>query len=127
MHKNDLKLLNFAANIAQRSDMRTKHGCIIIDNKGNIISTAYNKTLNLSSEKLKKFDKNNKVSRHAEENALFKVDKRKLFGAKLYVVRTVSLNENENILLNSKPCEKCKNIIEKYMKKFGLKKVYYTI
>ena len=129
MHKSDIEIMHYAAHIAQRSDMRSKHGCVIIDNKGNIISTAYNKTLNISNEKLRNYDKNNKVSQHAEENALRHVDKRKLCGARLYVVRSVCQDHKDNkdhILMNSKPCKRCTSIIETCMKKFGLKSVYYS-
>ena len=123
-HKSDLILMDYAANLAQRSDMRTKHGCVIVDNKGSIISEAYNKTINLPPHKLKNYDRNNKISRHAEENALRNVDKRKLYGARLYVVRSNDINDN--FFMNSKPCLKCTAIIEKCMRKFGLKVVYYS-
>jgi deoxycytidylate deaminase len=118
--------MEYAANIAQRSDMRTKHGCVIIDKKGTIISSAYNKTLNLSTNKFKKYDRNNKISRHAEENALWNVDKRKLYGARLYVVRSGGCLKTDHFYMNSKPCKKCTYIIEECMKKFGLKVVYYS-
>ena len=124
-HKSDIELMQYAAQIAQRSDMRNKHGCVIIDNKGSIISVAYNKTLNIPAHKLKTFDKNNKTSRHAEENALRHVDKRKLCGARLYVVRSGPCND-PNPFMNSKPCKRCTSIIETCMDKFGLKVVYYS-
>jgi deoxycytidylate deaminase len=118
--------MEYAASIAQRSDMRTKHGCVIIDYKGSIISAAYNKTLNIPSHKLKEYDRNNKISRHAEENALRNVDKRKLCGARLYVVRSGGCFETNSFFMNSKPCKRCTAIIETCMKKFGLKSVYYS-
>jgi deoxycytidylate deaminase len=124
-HKSDLELMQYAADIAQRSDMRTKHGCVIIDNKGTIISTAYNKTLNISPHKLKEYDRSNKISRHAEENALRHVDRRKLSGARLYVVRSENTSIN-NCFMNSKPCKRCSDIIESCMRRFGLKAVYYS-
>jgi deoxycytidylate deaminase len=120
-HKSDLELMKYAATIANKSDMEKKHGCVIIDKKGCIISTAYNKTLNIPPHQLKTYDKSNKFSRHAEENALWNVNKKKLYGAKLYVVRTGS-----SLLLNSKPCKKCMDIIETCMVKYGLKVAYYS-
>ena len=124
-HKSDLELMQYAADIAQRSDMRTKHGCVIVDYKGSIISVAYNKTLNIPPHKLKEYDRSNKISRHAEENALRHVDRRKLCGARLYVVRSENTNL-ENCFMNSKPCKRCSAIIETCMRKFGLKVVYYS-
>jgi ATP-binding cassette subfamily F protein 3 len=62
---------------------------------------------------------------YEEEKALRNVDHKKLLGAILYVVRYDILTEED--FMNSKPCKRCTIIIEKYMKKFGLKKVYYTI
>jgi len=125
-HKADIEIMQYAADIAQRSDMRSKHGCVIVDSKGSIISAAYNKTLNISSHKLKVYDRNNKVSRHAEENALRHVDKRKLCGARLYVVRSGGCINTDHYLMNSKPCKRCTDIIETCMRKFGLKVVYYS-
>jgi len=125
-HKADIEIMQYAADIALRSDMRSKHGCVIVDSKGSIISTAYNKTLNISSHKLKVYDRNNKVSRHAEENALRHVDKRKLSGARLYVVRSGGCINADHLLMNSKPCKRCTDIIETCMRKFGLKVAYYS-
>jgi len=127
IHKYDIKLMEYCSDIALKSDMRSKHGCIIVDKNGNIISTAYNKTLNISPHKLKNLNKDDKFSVHAEENALNNVDKTKLYGAKLYVIRLGGNIENNPLILNSKPCKRCTSIIEKCMKKFGLKRVYYSI
>ena len=128
IHRNDNEIMHVALDIAQKSDMRSKHGCVIIDKKGNIISSACNKTLNLPRTSLfnkKDFDKNTKISRHAEENALRNVDPRKLSGARLYVVRS-GMNPSNPLFMNSKPCKRCTAIIEACMKKFGLKIVYYS-
>jgi deoxycytidylate deaminase len=125
IHKTDNLILQIAIEMAKKSDMRTKHGCIIIDYKGSIISKAYNKNLIVSSKQFDNFTQNTKVSYHAEENALRNVDPKKLSGAKLYVIR-YGFQENNPLLMNSKPCKKCTCIIEKYMKKYGLKTVYYS-
>lgn len=128
-HRLDLFYLDTAHKIALKSDMQHKHGCVIVDNKGNIISSGYNKFLNIPNDKIKIFkkDTNVKLSRHAEEMALKNVDPKKLDGAKLYIVR-INLDENNicNDFLYSKPCKKCTSIIHSCMKKFGLKTVYYT-
>jgi len=125
IHKYDNKILDIALNIAKKSDMRCKHGCVIIDNRGNIISTAFNNSIITSKDKLYSINKCHNITIHAEEKALRNVDHKKLLGAILYVVRYDILTEED--FMNSKPCKRCTIIIEKYMKKFGLKKVYYTI
>jgi deoxycytidylate deaminase len=125
IHKTDNLIMQIAVEMAKKSDMRSKHGCIIIDNKGSIISKAFNKTLNVSSKQYDNFTQSTKVSCHAEENALRNVDPKKLNGAKLYVIRWGCIDTNP-LFMNSKPCKKCTCIIEKYMKKFGLKTVYYS-
>lgn len=127
IHKLDDYIMHEAIEIAKKSDMRSKHGCIIIDNKGNIISSACNRTLHISSEQYIKdnFHKGIKVSRHAEENALRNVDHKKLYGARLYVVRWGVISSNPTFM-NSKPCERCTKIINTCMKKFGLKVAYYS-
>lgn len=124
-HKFDTEIMLSAIEIAKKSDMRVKHGCIIIDNKGTIISKACNKMLNFDTEKIKNRDQYLKVSYHAEENALKQVNPKKLFGAKLYVVRYG--NSDNKFFANSKPCDRCTIIIDKYMKKYGLKNVFYSV
>lgn len=126
IHKIDSEIMNYAANIAQFSDMKNKHGCVIIDNKGDIISTGVNKAkIHVNLNKFKKFNKNNKISCHAEEDALRNVDIRKLKGAKLYVIR-LNYTTPYPRFTDSKPCNKCTCIIESCMKKYGLKVVYYS-
>lgn len=131
IHKTDNEIMMLAIEVAKKSDMRCKHGCVIIDNKGNIISTGYNKMIPASYNILKlnlykeDFEKKYKLSRHAEENALRNADPRKLCGAKLYVVRWGN-QDNNPLFMQSKPCKRCTLIIESCMKKFGLRVVYYT-
>jgi tRNA(Arg) A34 adenosine deaminase TadA len=128
VHKSDNLYLKHAYETAKKSDMEHKHGCIIVDNKGNIISSGYNKFLNVPKDKLQKFNKNTniKISKHAEEMALKNADPKKLFGAKLYIVRINLQHFNNNPFMCSKPCKRCTAIIESCMKKCGLKIVYYT-
>jgi len=130
IHKTDNEIMMIAIEVAKKSDMRCKHGCVIIDNKGNIISTGYNKMIPASCNILKlnlyKEDfERCKLSRHAEENALRNADPRKLCGAKLYVVRWGN-KDNNPLFMQSKPCKRCTLIIESCMKKFGLRVVYYS-
>ena len=122
IHKYEINIIMDALDIAKKSDMRAKHGCIIIDNKGNTISKACNKS---KLTKFEFYDKYNKMSAHAEECALNQVNPKKLYGARLYVVR-YGYNEGCPLIMNSKPCKRCQIIIEKYMNKFGLKCAYYS-
>jgi deoxycytidylate deaminase len=129
IHKNDYEIMLYAVELAKKSNMSNKHGSVIIDNKGNIISTGFNKMLCISKDKLKIFDKDTKVkiSNHAEEVALKKADPKKLNGAKLYIIRAgVGICGENPIFMNSKPCKRCTQIIETCIKKFGLKAVYYS-
>ena len=128
IHKNDSQYMKEAFIIAQKSNMINKHGCIIVDNKGNIISSGYNSALYVNKDKLKTYDKNTniKISKHAEENALKNVNPKKLYGAKLYIVRINTDINNLDIFKYSKPCKRCTSIIETCMKKCGLKIVYYS-
>ncbi len=127
IHKSDYDYLMHAHEISKKSDMTNHHGCVIVDKKGNIISTGYNKFLFVPKDKITIFNKYNhvKISIHAEEVALKKADPKKLFGAKLYVVRSCLTNEN-TLFMCSKPCNRCTSIIQTCMHKFGLKIAYYT-
>ena len=126
-HKKDYEILYYALELSKKSTMQNKHGIVIVDKKGNIISTGYNQILFVPKEKIKIYNKNTniKISRHAEEVALKNADPRKLNGAKLYVIRWTTCNGN-TIFTNSKPCKRCTSIIETCIKKCGLKVVYYT-
>ena len=126
-HKKEYEILDYALELSKKSSMYYKHGSVIVDKKGNIISTGYNKFLCFPIEKIKVFDKhtNVKISKHAEEMALKNADPKKLNGAKLYVIRW-STNDGNIVFTNSKPCKRCTSIIETCIKKFGLKVVYYT-
>lgn len=121
MRKSHETMLYYAKNIAEKSKMRVQHGCVIVDSKGYIISTAFNKYNHFYNIQ-KPWQKGSRLSCHAEEGALKKVNFNKLEGAKLYVVRISYSGE----LLNSKPCERCTKIINKFIHKYGLKEVYYS-
>jgi len=133
IHKNDYEIMLYAVELAKKSNMANKHGSVIVDNKGNIISTGFNKMIYVPKDKLKIFDKNTrvKISNHAEEVALKKADPKKLNGAKLYIIRAALGTETgfcgeAPIFMNSKPCKRCTQIIESCIKRFGLKVVYYS-
>lgn len=127
MPKIPASFLQEAINEAEKSEMRSRHGCIIVDSNGALISKAYNKYEGIPEHQLKHTTKNKAIrySRHAEELALNNVDRKKINGAKLIVIR-LSCDKSENLFMNSKPCSRCTIIIDKFIKKFGLKSVYYS-
>jgi tRNA(Arg) A34 adenosine deaminase TadA len=127
IHKFDDYIIRYALKIAEKSDMKCKHGCVIIDRKGSIISAQHNKMIHVPNikELNKNFQKGKKMSIHAEENALRNVDQTKLNGATMYVVRK-GCEENNLLCMNSKPCKRCTIIIKVFMKKHGLKNVMYS-
>ena len=59
---------------------------------------------------------------HAERSVLKKVDHKKLQGAVLVVVRVNSAGQ----LVNSRPCHECQKHLEKCMRTYGLRCVYYS-
>jgi deoxycytidylate deaminase len=129
IHKYDIHLMEYCVEIAKKSNMNSKHGCVIIDKKGKIISSACNKRKSMKMEHISDINKRKqkRFSKHAEETALKNVNRNKLKGAILYVIR-YGHNENtdETYFLNSKPCEKCTSIIKASIFKYGLKVAYYS-
>ena len=66
---------------------------------------------------------------HAERNVVKEIGNiHELKGAEMYVVR-ISRNKDievEDPFVGSKPCAQCRVFLEKCMKDYGLKNVYYT-
>ena len=122
MRNHDYDIAYHACIIAEKSDMKCKHGCVILDKKGKKISSACNTSVLGESDIDKRYKNGKRISIHAEENALRCVDIKKLNGARLYVFRKGQGDQ----ILNSKPCERCITIINSFMKKYGLKIVYYS-
>lgn len=106
--------MNKAAQLAFRSNLGHRHGCIIVDDStSEILSTGYNHT---------KIHMYHKLSCHAEIDALMKIKRNvDLSNSKMYIVRIGSDNLG-NPLKMSKPCEGC----TKAILKSGIKKVYYS-
>lgn len=67
---------------------------------------------------------------HAEKNVIKKLgDISQLRGADMYVIRhgrKSSQEDNSDGFLCSKPCHDCQLFLEKCMREYGLKNVYYT-
>ena len=127
IHKFDLNLMEYCVEIAKKSNMNSKHGCVIIDKKGNIISSACNKRRSMETEHIPDINirRQKKFSKHAEETALKNVNRNNLKGAILYVVR-YGHNHTNPYFMNSKPCEKCTAIIKAAIERHGLKAAYYS-
>jgi hypothetical protein len=63
---------------------------------------------------------------HAEENVVRVLgDYSKLKDADMYIMR-YGRGEDSDKFINSKPCDKCRCFLNKCMKKYGLRNVYYT-
>lgn len=108
--KND-DYMRIAAEVAKKSSMIQKHGCVIVYKK-KIIATGYNTMPTMFNNSL-----------HAEINAMNKVKNKQylLKDAELYVVR-IGTDSFNNVLKYSKPCENCRKKIEQNK----IRKVYYS-
>lgn len=106
--------LKKAAQLAMKSDMTHRHGCVIVDSKTDeIISTGYNR---------KATHMYHTFSRHAESEALRKLKKSMdSSNLEMYVVR-VGPESLGHPLKMSKPCEGC----SRQILKSGIAKVYYS-
>jgi len=113
---------SLASFVAHKSDCRTKHGAVVV-HRGRVVSTGYNHEHGFDRHASTYL--NNHISCHAECDALRNCpNKQFLRGADLYIVR---INLNSDGLLNSEPCRNCKMVIENYMRRFGLRNVYYSV
>jgi Cytidine and deoxycytidylate deaminase zinc-binding region len=66
------------------------------------------------------------VTIHAEKNVVKQLgDTAKLKNADMYVMRC-GKGENCGTFVNSKPCADCEYFLNKCMRKYGLRNVYYT-
>jgi len=92
-----------AFNQALKSDMNFNHGSVVIY-RGKIIGKGFNRYINS--------DYCDKVSLHAEVSA------KELKKCELIVIRI----NKEGGCLNSRPCCKC----EEYINKFSIKKVFHS-
>jgi len=108
------KYLIKAAKVASKSSMTHRHGAVIV-HKNEVIASGYNYSTSYLCHD---------YSIHAEVAAISKLKGRSkefLSECELYVVRIAHLS-HEGVLKYSKPCDRCKEIIEK----FNIKKTYYS-
>ena len=114
---------------ALKSNMSSKHGCII-RKRDKIIARGHNKLL----IKYGQFNSRTKNIRsvHAEIDALSNTDKRYLKNTTLYVVRIkpacdehkIMTSQLKEILCNSEPCKNCNRIIHKKFNCYKLNILY---
>jgi deoxycytidylate deaminase len=113
--------MHYAMIEAQKGSMYYRHGAIIVKDE-KIIGKGHNYTTfrrhhNYGSE----------YSVHAEIDALNSVaNRRDLKGATMYVIRLMRTVETNDVFGNSLPCRQCFIKINKFMRKYGLAKVYYS-
>lgn len=103
-----------AKQLASKSTMSHKHGCVIVKN-GDIISTGINKYINYFEHQ---------YSIHAEVDAINKIKrkgKKFLINCDVYIVRIS--NYNNDILRLSHPCLQCTRVLLKY----GVRRIFYSV
>jgi deoxycytidylate deaminase len=105
---------DIAANVAKKSTMNQKHGCVIVL-KNKIVSTACNTKIPAHKESI-----------HAEVNAIIKLKNKRmqylLPECELYVVR-IGKSSMQYPLKYSKPCINC----EKYIQSNRIRAAYYSV
>jgi hypothetical protein len=128
MHRSTLSILEDFMNDPRTVNLRNKHYTSIhkavIVKRGTILAEAHN---NYGSRS--RGSGYSRSSIHAEKNVVKELgDISKLRGADMYVMRFTRDKrlEGMNQLLNSKPCASCQIFLEKCMREYGLKNVYYT-
>jgi deoxycytidylate deaminase len=103
MFPND-HLISLAVKSANDSTLqRFKHGAVVFDKRGRVISRGFNKTRTVPSALMKYYPK---LLLHAECDAIVRASREDLKGASLLVVRV-----GPNKLCNSKPCIHCMSLI----------------
>ena len=102
----------------------TKLHIAIIVKRGKILATATNKVASRSNGAASRGSQN---FIHAERNVLRQLDYSKLRGADMYVMRIgTSCKEGEIEFRYSQPCPECTVLLQKCMREYGLKNVYFT-
>ena len=108
------RYLDICCELAKKSSLAHKHGCIIVKN-GKIISQAFNQKL------IAKTYETVPTSLHAEVAAIKKAKTKLGDNCELYVVRIGTSNHYRTKY--SRPCEACTQFINK----FKISRVYYSV
>jgi hypothetical protein len=96
----------------------------VLVKRGKIISVGLNKIGTRSKSAAHSF-----ITIHAERNCIRQLgDLNEMRGAELYVVQVPRKQAGweEGKFLRSKPCDGCQKFLEKCIREYGLKKVYYS-
>lgn len=122
MNKAHLYFIQCAVEEAQKSNMRQKHGCVIVKRK-KVIAKGHND--HSGYDKYGSELTNKRRTIHAEADAIRNCISNgiSMKGAVMYVVR---FNIRTNEATYSKPCHNCFELILSCVKKHGLRKIYYT-
>ena len=116
-----IRVMEELKEVAKQSNMRCKHAAAIVDSKYNIICTGYNYyTGNYS--KCYYYQ-----SVHAERDVLQRCNVGNIDGCDLYVIRWGCNNPGNSEYMMSAPCQRCESLINKYIEKYNLNKVYYSL
>lgn len=100
----------------------TKLHIAIIVKRGRILATATNKVASRTNGAAARGSQN---FIHAEKNLLRSVDISKLRGADIYVMR-IRMGGDELEFGYSQPCPECTVLLNKCIREYGLKNVYFT-
>ncbi|TXG85647.1 MAG: hypothetical protein E6R13_01965 [Spirochaetes bacterium] len=111
-------IMKQAIQIARKSPLRVKHGCIIV-NRGNIVG--YGRNTYCSKYR----SGSSLMSLHAEIDAINNIPRTLLWGAEIYIIRICEDDGSMIHLGNSHPCSDCAKKLNKF-KKYGIK-VYYSM
>jgi|UniRef100_A0A6C0EEG8 deoxycytidylate deaminase len=114
----DIDLTKILIDVALKSNMIHKHGCVIL-HRNKIISTGYNyyKISNGTIYKNIYGDyQPNRYSIHAEKNAIQKIKNKNLLKeCKIYIIRIKKSDDNISYgLEQGVPCNMCNNLLKKY-------------
>ena len=128
MHRSSLSIFEDFVNDPRTTNMRNKHNASIhnavIVKRGIVLAEANN---NYGSRS--RGSGYSRSSIHAEKNVVKVLgDISKLKGADMYIMRFTrdSRLKGMDQLMNSEPCRACQIFLEKCMREYGLKNVYYT-
>ncbi len=95
--------------IAMKSNQRAKYAAIII-HRNRVVGIGYNYLISNSSNVSQQIYETYKHSIHAEKNAIMNVkDKTILSSSKIIIIRL-----HDGNIVQAKPCEMCKNLLDKY-------------
>lgn len=114
----DNNIIETLKKAARFSDINQQHAAALIKNN-KIYAIAINdivKKIDFISETGEV--RCRKITRHSEENVIFKLPKKIIKELDIIVIR---INNNSKMIM-SRPCTECKNKLIK----FGIKKVYYS-